>query len=189
MLAQIIKYVPDIHPCSSEHNDESFSLLGDIIEVRRPPFHMSHTLTVPQAVPVTNDLVMTCRETPARVTITGRVNATETDDDDVSLLLLNWQVIQDGPRFPHLSIRAVMGLGCYNLYSSLVLPDPGSFVTLTGVLLSFEDDSLIVAVNDVINLGEQEVPPRRRQPPLQAPYRYKRRNKLGHRSPCYSKRT
>ena len=133
-----------------------------------------------------DNLVMTCHETPACVTITGQVQATETDNNSESFLLLNWQVIQDGPRLPHLSIRAVMGSTSYNLYSTLVLPDTGSFVTLTGVLLSFKDDSLIVVVNDVINLGEPEIPPRRRQPPLQAPYRYKR-NKLGHRSLCNSK--
>lgn len=124
---------------------------------------------------MTENLVMTCHETPARVAITGRVQTTEADDDGISFLLLNWQVIQDGPRFPHLSIRAVMGLSSPNLYSTLVLPDPSSFVTLTGVLLSFEDDCLIVAVNDVIDLGEPEILPRRRQPPLQAPYRYKRK--------------
>ena len=46
LLEQIIKYVLDIHPRSSVHNDESFSLLGDIIEVLQHLFHMSRTLTV-----------------------------------------------------------------------------------------------------------------------------------------------
>ena len=129
---------------------------------------------------MTEELVLACREIPARVTVTGRVHATEEDFD--TFFLINWQIIQDGPPCPHLSIQAVMGITTPSCHAMHIAPSPGSFVTLTGELLSFEDDALVVAVNEVIDLGTPAPLPVRRHPPLQGPFRYTRKGKSGRRS-------